>query len=141
MLVVLLIVHLCCYPFLIGVVVHFMLVLLHWPCCSSHVILLLLSLSVVTFFTLVFSFFQHGVVVLFALVFRYLLAQPLLLLFSHQCSSTYWPNLYCCSSHIGVTLVFTLVILFFPWLVWYFPPLALCKLELGALLRGEIVAP
>jgi hypothetical protein len=152
MLVVLFIVHLCCYPFHIGVVVlvtymcycsyHVMLVfLLHWLCCSSHVILLLLSLGVVILLTLVFSFFQHNVVVIFALVLRYLLAQPLLLLYLHWCSGTYWPNLYCCSSHIGVIVLFTLVSLLFPWLVWYFPLFALCKLELGTLLRGQLVAP
>jgi len=91
--------HWCCCSFHVNVVVfviymcycpyHIMLVFsLHWPCCSSHVILLLLSFGVVILLTLVFSFFQHGVV-FFALVLRYLLAQPLLLLSSHWCLSTY----------------------------------------------------
>jgi hypothetical protein len=117
--------HWCCCSFHVSVVVfltymcycpyHVMLVfLLHWPCCSSHVILLLLSFGVVILLTLVLSFFQHGVVVLFALVLRYLLAQPLLLLSSHRCPGTYWPNLYYCSSHIGVIVIFALLSLLFP---------------------------
>lgn len=96
-------------------------IVLRWCWCFALVLL----------FCPLVLLFHIGVVILHvgAMVFRviidvshwwcyfvalmYLLAQTLLLLFSCWC------------------YYFMLVSVLFPWLVWYFPPLALCNLELG----------
>jgi len=89
----------CCLPTLALLFVYIggVVALSHWSCCSSHVLLLLFS-------HLWCCFFRVGVIVIFTLMLN---AQVLI-------GPTF------------VVVLLTLVLLLFPWLVWYFYPLLPC---------------
>jgi hypothetical protein len=104
------------------------LVLLALMCYSFHVTLLFFSCCCIVFLTLpllLFSWcpcwFSHIVVLLFSCYIAALLTLSFL---SHWCCqswSTYLPNSWCCYFHIIIIVIFALVLMLFPWLVWYFP--------------------